>query len=410
MTKPPDRLAPSDDTGAGIAPVTICFPFAGDSIGGSHVSLRGLIEDLDPERFRVLVVPEVPDGRIATFFEGFQQTANPARPARPFVPNERFNLAKFGSTFAGMPARVSLLREQGVDIVHTNDGRTHATWAVAAKLAGAELLWHHRGDPEAMGLRLLAPLLATRVLTVSRFSLPTGRIWSAAHKADVVFSPFDTCVTADRAAARRQIIGKAGLPDDALILGYFGSIIARKRPLLFVDAIAELRRWMTRPVYGVIFGEAELPEMEQVLQAHIAQSGMGDAIRLMGYCTPGHEWIAGCDQLIVPAVGEPLGRTLVEAMLVRTPVVATRSGGNPEALADNVGCLVEPESPAALAVGVMELLANPRETALMVGRAEISARERFSKSRHVASVTRVYEELTRSRKRPRIKTGIWPKG
>ncbi len=410
MMHAPNHLAQSPAAKAGMETITICFPLAGDTIGGSHVSLRGLIQDLDPARFRIIVVPEVPDGKIATFFEKFEQIADPARPAVSFVPNERFNLAKFGSTIAGAPLRMSFLRKQDVDIVHTNDGRTHATWAVPARLAGAALLWHHRGDPGALGLRLLAPALASKVLTVSRFSLPKAKIWSAAHKADVVFSPFDTSLTANREAARRQVITKADLPDDALILGYFGSIIDRKRPLLFVDTVAELRRRITRPVYGLIFGEAESPAMEQSLQKHIIRSGMQDHIRMMGYCTPGHEWIAGCDQLIVPAVGEPLGRTLVEAMLVRTPVVATRSGGNPEALFDDAGYLVEPESPVALADGVMESLSNPAQTAAMVDRAERSSRERFSRQRHVTSVINVYEELVRLRRRPRAKTEFWPKG
>ncbi|WP_435418768.1 glycosyltransferase family 4 protein [Parerythrobacter aurantius] len=400
-----EHLLASSGAKSGVAPTTVCYPLSGDSIGGSHHSLRGLVEDIDPARFRILIVPEVPDGKIAAFFAGFEQIPDPARPESSFIPNEKFNPAKFASTFAGLPQRVAMLREQGVDIVHTNDGRSHATWALAARLAGAPLLWHHRGDPGAMGLRFLAPILASRVLTVSKFSLPTGGIFSAAHKAEVVFSPFDTSLTADRVAARRQIIVAAALPENALILGYFGSFIDRKRPLLFVDAVKELRRHQARPVYGLMFGEAEQPEMAQSLQTHIHRSGMGQTIRLMGYRTPGHEWIAGCDVLIVPATGEPLGRTLVEAMLVRTPVVATRSGGNPEALANDTGCLVDPESPEALASGVLKLLADPIETNRMIDRAEQSARERFSKKRHVASVTRVYEELTQCRPTRRVRTG-----
>jgi glycosyltransferase involved in cell wall biosynthesis len=69
-------------------------------------------------------------------------------------------------------------------------------------------------------------------------------------------------------------------------------------------------------------------------------------VKLMGYRSPGPFWIAACDQLVVPAVGEPFGRTLVEAMLVGTPVVAARSGGNMEALEGGMGLLVEPDDGA----------------------------------------------------------------
>ncbi|WP_338240831.1 glycosyltransferase family 4 protein [Aurantiacibacter hainanensis] len=385
---------PSAGRGATRSPqITICYPFAGDGIGGSHFSLRGLLNNLDPARYRVLIVPEVPNGKIATHFSGFEQIADPARRAVPFTPGEKFNSAKFFSTFSGIPARARFLREQGVDIVHSNDGRTHAVWALAARLAGARFLWHHRADPDALGLRLLAPLAASKVLTVSQFSLPKKQIWSAADKAEVVFSPFDTSIQADRGEARRRILDQAGLPENALVLGYFGSFVPRKRPLLFVDVIAELRSRHDRPIYGLMFGEAKIPEWDRRLRKHISDKGMEDAVRLMGFQSPGHEWIAGCDQLVVPAVSEPLGRTLVEAMLVGTPVVATRSGGNVEALAGECGLLVEAENAAALADGVEAVVDDPAATRKMVEHASISARERFSEARHAETIRRVYTEL-----------------
>lgn len=373
--------------------ITICYPFAGDSVGGSHFSLRGLLKNLDPAQYRVILVPEVSDGAIARHFADFDQLQDPAKQGGAFTPGEKFNVSKFLRTFSGLKDRVRFLRQHGVDIVHTNDGRTHATWSLAARLAGARLVWHHRADPDALGLRLLAPLAASRVLTVSKFSLPKKQLWSAAHKAEVVYSPFDTSIQADRDEGRRRILDHADLPEDALLLGYFGSFVPRKRPLLFVDAIAELRSRLDRPVYGLMFGEAKIPEMDRALRAHIRETGMQEAVRLMGFQSPGHEWIAGCDMLLVPAVSEPLGRTLVEAMIVKTPVVATRSGGNVEALAGERGLLVEPESAAALADGVEALLKDPDATQQMLDHAAVSARERFSERRHTETIRRVYSEL-----------------
>lgn len=373
--------------------MTICYPFAGDTVGGSHFSLRGLLENLDPARYHILLIPEVPDGNIAEFFSAFEQAADPARPKRAFTPGEKFSVSKFFRTLAGLRARIRILRELDVDIVHTNDGRTHANWALAAHLAGVPLIWHHRADPEALGLRFVAPLVASRVLTVSNFSLPKGRIWSAGPKSQVVYSPFDTTIEADREKARQRILKLANIPEDALVLGYFGSFISRKRPFLFVDVVARLRKRLDRPVFGLMFGEAIEPEMYMQLKEHIRRNANDEEVRLMGFQSPGYEWISGCDQLIVPAVGEPLGRTLVEAMLVGTPVVATRSGGNAEALADGTGVLVDAESVDSLADGVVSVLANPNRTRQMIERAQNSARERFSKETHATAVMRVYEEL-----------------
>src|SRR3546814_9239858 len=64
------------------------------------------------------------------------------------------------------------LQQRDVRIVHTNEGPMHVTWGPAARLAGRKLLWHHRSSPRAKGLRFLAPLLAHRVASVSRFAAP----------------------------------------------------------------------------------------------------------------------------------------------------------------------------------------------------------------------------------------------
>jgi glycosyltransferase involved in cell wall biosynthesis len=384
---------PMVDETASSRRLTICFPFSGENIGGSHVSVIGLLELLDKGRFRPIVVPEVPDGKMARFFTGFEQLPDPVQAGRMFVPGEAFGIGKFLGTLFGILPRARFLRRHGIDIVHVNDGRTSANWAVAARLAGARLVWHHRGDPDALGLRLAAPLLADRVLTVSSFALPKPGLWSAARKAAVVHSPFDVELRADRKQARAILDEELGLSPDTIVLGFFGAFVPRKRPLMFVDAIRALRAKLDRPVIGLLFGEARVPEMDKALRDHIAATGVSDCVRIMGYRSPGPQWIAACDQLLVPAIGEPFGRTLIEAMLVGTPVIATRSGGNVEALEGGFGVLVAPDDADAMAEGCARVVRNPALAAEMVAAADRDARNRFSTATHCALVSETYAKL-----------------
>lgn len=375
--------------------ITICYPFAGDSLGGSHHSLLGLLKGLDQTRYRLLLVVEKPGGRIAEHFAEFEVVADPCPPRASFEAGRSFNPAKFLSTFGGIRRRARFLREQGVDLVHTNDGRTHATWSLAAKLAGAKLVWHHRGDPTAKGLRWLAPRVADQIVTVSRFSLPPNKGSRAAREAQVVFSPFDVDFTVDRAAMRRQLLDELALPDDTLICGYFGLYLERKRPLGFIETIRILKGMTGRPVVGVMFGQAEHPELMAEMEQRIASPELGGAVRLMGYRSPGAAWIAACDQLLVPAIDEPLGRTLVEAMVVGTPVIATGSGGNPEAILDGLGVIVPPDDPQVMAMACATLAdAPPEKLAAMTERARQSACERFAARRHIAAIEAIYLRLT----------------
>lgn len=379
---------------AGSAPLRICYPFAGDELGGSHVSARGLMEQLDPADYRLLVVPEVPGGTIAQFFSAFAQVPDPARPRRSFVPGARFGLGKVLRAMAGVPRRVRFLRENAIDVVHSNDGRSHASWALAARLAGVRLIWHHRGDPDARGLRYVAPFLAHRIFTVSRFSLPQGSR-GAARAAQVVYSPFDTSVTADWAAMRRTLVEELGCAPDAVLCGWFGNFVQRKRPLEFVDAVERLGALLDKPVVGLMFGDPRNTEVGDTLPERIARVSGNAAVHMMGFRTPGHEWLAGCDLLLVPAAREPLGRTLVEAMLVGTPVVATDSGGNPEALEGGCGVLCPLDDAEAMARAAAGLLADPERLDAIRTRARGEARRRFSRENHVRQVTAAYEELAR---------------
>lgn len=384
---------PGSRTGAGdTGRVTVCYPFAGDSLGGSHHSLLGLLRSLNQQKFRPLIVLEKEAARLSEHFAGFEVVTDPASPRRSFEAGRPFGISEFGRTLPGLWRRSRFLRGQGVSIVHTNDGRTHAAWALAAKLGGCKLVWHHRGDPTARGLRFVAPHVADRILSVSRFALPRSR---AARKARVVYSPFQTDMPVDRAGMRQCLLDELALPDDALICGYFGNFIARKRPLAFIEAIARLRQIVDRPVAGLMFGEPAHSGLEAEMRDRMVSSELAGAVRPMGYRSPGWAWISGCDVLLVPAIDEPLGRTLVEAMLVGTPVVATRSGGNPEAIPDGLGVLVAPDDPGALAEGCAAIAADPEGTASMVARARAASRERFAEERHVTAVTAVYEELVR---------------
>lgn len=357
------------------------------------MSVLGLLQRLDPGRFRPIVVPAVPVGKIATLFSGFETIPDPASNSSLAAPGEPFGTMKFVRSLRGLPERIRLLRSRKVDIVHSNDGRTHASWALAAKLAGVPLVWHHRGDPTAAGLRLLAPLLASRVLAVSAFALPRPGLWSAAWKAEVVYSPFDTRLRVDRLEARRALASELGLSRNSLILGYFGSFVARKRPLVFIDTIARLRNKLDRPVVGVMFGEARDATMDKAVRDRIAHLDVSNTVHLMGYRTPGAHWIGACDQLVVPSVGEPFGRTLIEAMLVGTPIVAAQSGGNIEALRDGLGLLVQPDDPDAIADACIRLARESTLASAIAERAATDARSRFGEEKHCRRVSEIYGEL-----------------
>jgi glycosyltransferase involved in cell wall biosynthesis len=383
---------------AGADRLTIAFPFAGGAVGGSHISAVKLLKGLDRARFNPLVLVHRSIGPTIDLLESegiahepapLSEFFDPAAPDRlqqlVAIPRQTFQLARF-------------LQRRGVRIVHTNDGPMHATWALPARLAGADLVWHHRGNPRAAGLRFLAPWLASRVVSVSQFASPLPGIISAANRCTVVHSPFDTDVALPTDAAARRVsaeLAEAGIPANARLLGFFGHFISRKRPVEFVEMVSIIAA--ERPdlnVYGLMFGEALDADLYAGILNRAAKLGITDRIRIMGFRTPPEPWLKASEVMVVTAVDEPYGRTIIEAMLLGTPVVAAASGGNVEAIRHlETGVLVPADQPGAFAEAVIALLDEPAAAAAIAAAARTDALRRYGIDGHVKAISDIYTEL-----------------
>ncbi len=356
-------------------------------VGGSHLSALLLAEHLDRRQFQPVILLHRGDGPLQRHLADRGLEAVVAPPG----------IAPVGkrAIFRLLGARARFLREAGIDIVHSNEGLMHVLWSPAARLGGVRSIWHHRGNPGARGLRLLAPVTADRVLAVSQFAAPRAGMFSAAGKARVIHSPFDTAPDLDKAKRDAQAcLAALDVAPGTMVLGFFAHFSKRKRPLVFVDAIAAARSSLgRRPVLGLMFGDMLEPGLDVAVDAAIARHGLQRHVLRMGFRQPIEPWIAACHANVVPAVDEPLGRTLIEAMLIGTPVIASRSGGNPEAIRDNeTGLLVRPDDPDAMARAIVHLT-QPGVAARLARAASRDARARFGIARHVSAISDVYREL-----------------
>jgi len=83
--------------------------------------------------------------------------------------------------------------------------------------------------------------------------------------------------------------------------------------------------------------------------------------------------------LVNPSLSESFGMTLVEAMMHRVPVVATKVGGMPYIVdPERTGLLVDPASPPALAAAICEILGDRERSRRMGDAGRLRAIERFS--------------------------------
>jgi glycosyltransferase involved in cell wall biosynthesis len=381
----------------------ICFPFIGDEIGGSHISAIRLIRGLNENGIRTLVALHNTSGHLAAFLTKIGIRFEQA-PVSPLFSEERTRSRMAAACrLAGQAAfsavgRARFLASRGVYIVHTNDGRVHLQWALPARLSGARQVWHHRGDPDAVGVNLFAGLVASHVIAVSEFARPNRPAVNFSGRLSVVYSPFESTIDiSKRAQFRDTLLNILGCDPTTGLLGYFGLLIDRKRPLEFVEAVAAFSRaHPRRPVMGLLFGAAgtDPPDIEDQVMRKAAELGIGDRIRLMGFRTPVEPWLMAVDVLLVPAVREPFGRTLIEAMLLGTPVIASDDGGNREAIEHGrTGILVPPGRAEAFVLPVYRLLTDKRFRDDITGNARRKAVATYGAETHVRRVMEIYESL-----------------
>ena len=135
-------------------------------------------------------------------------------------------------------------------------------------------------------------------------------------------------------------------------------------------------------------------EERPLLVRLIDELELSDSVRLVGTTDGPSPLLSGSDVFVNPAWAEAFPYTILEAMSLELPIVATDVGGSGEAIEDEVtGRLVPPHDASSLAGAIVALLTDPTRARELGRAAGARYRERFTVERMVAGVRSVYAEL-----------------
>ena len=376
------------------SPRRVLFPFVGDTVGGSHISALELVEGLDSSRFMPIVA--VHKGGILSSYlsgRGIGGVWAPELGLDPFTGKLLWDMI---ATFLTVVRLVRFLRRYRIGIIHTHDARMHFLWGLAAKLTNARFVLHMRARVQSrIGISCR---FADSIILISEYCRG-GVPAKVSRKVQVVRNPFRLpCPGNCRVQCRDRLISAAPKSVGTIaIVGYVANFMHRKRPEVFVEMAARLRDRFGNHWFFPMFGETDGMRVDAVtdsVKRKIAELGLTSSCVLMGPRFPIEPWIMGCDVLVVPAVGEPFGRTLVEAMLCGTPVVAADDGGHREIVRHREdGLLARADDASAFADAVGSLYRDPEMAKRISATAMVRAMNRYSIESHVERVQAIYDSL-----------------
>jgi glycosyltransferase involved in cell wall biosynthesis len=162
-----------------------------------------------------------------------------------------------------------------------------------------------------------------------------------------------------------------------------------KRVDLFIEAVRAARR-DDPSIRGYVAGEG--PERER-LERLAADSG----VALLGARRDVLELVAAAGAMCLPSEAEALPMSILEAMALSRPVVATDVGGTPDQVIDGeTGRLVPPGDAAALTRALLALAADPARADAMGAAGRRLQQQRFTGEAMVDGYERAFREAAGS--------------
>tara|TARA_B100000963_G_scaffold260194_1_gene228457 strand:+ start:5176 stop:6291 length:1116 start_codon:yes stop_codon:yes gene_type:complete len=366
---------------------TICYPFVGDSIGGSHKSTITLIKSLQHTRrdlsLRVLVFSA--NDEFRDYLSGER------------IPFDDIDLKLGSSSKLGIIIDIArsffkvrkYLHKEKIDIVHTNDLRINLIFLIVCKIFRIKHLWHQRTSmPQSyLGQRIF--LSCDKFVTVSNYisNQILGKFDD--EKISRVYNPIDT-----RMCSKKDILKRSeSLTKKTIVVGYIANITSQKNPDVFVELAKIAKLQKNHRFEFVMIGRVNSDFLNQI-ELEKKQGRLDKNFRVMGFRKEIDDCLSKIDFLIVTAEGDGFGRTIVESMRAGVLVLALNSGGHTEIIQDGIdGILIEELNAKKFMYRLLEISNDKNLYQTMLIEAHKKTKIHFTTKQHVQEISEIYKEI-----------------
>lgn len=192
----------------------------------------------------------------------------------------------------------------------------------------------------------------------------------------------------DKTDLRREIFQTKGA-DETCILS-IAELHERKGLRFLIEAFANLHAKNPKIKLGIV---GEGPERSN-LEAQIKELKMEDHIKLNGRKKEIPQILKAADIFVLPSRREAFGLVILEAMISKLPVIASRTGGIPEIIESGKnGFLTEPEDSASLEKFMKNLITSLEKRATIGAAGFKTVTEKFSATKMAQEYAKIYATI-----------------
>jgi glycosyltransferase involved in cell wall biosynthesis len=310
------------------------------------------------------------------------------------VPIKRnYNIAAHARAFVAL---TRLMRRERYEVVHTHTPIASLIGRAAARLSRVPVVlytahgfyFHERMKPHARRFFVMLEKAAGRVTDFTftqsaedcedAVALGIARRDKILHIGNGVdLERFDR----RRLAAERDAIrAELGIDVDRPVACIVGRLVREKGYLELIEAFSDVKRHLPDALLIAVGGAlaSDHDDASADIFRAARETGLAESIRFLSFQKWVERILAASDLFILPSHREGMPRSLLEAMAMGLPVVATNIRGSREAVIEGrTGRLVEVGDVRGLADAITRLLADPGLRARYGDAAEAVAKERF---------------------------------
>ena len=299
----------------------------------------------------------------------------------------------------------AVARRRRIEVVHANSVRAGLIAVLAARLGAPPVVTQvHDCLPDTRAARIVRRVLvrgSAAIVAVSEYAARAFVTGLEPAPVDVLYNPIDLRRFDRSACSRERARAALDLEPDCPLVG----VVAQITPWKGQDvAIRAFRAVVDRlpDARLVLVGEVRFagddvrfdnPAYRAGLERLVAELGLAERVDFWGQRDDVPTVVAALDVVALPSWEEPMGRIVLEARAMGTPVVVTAVGGAAELVQDGVdGLVVDPHDPPAWSAALLRLLLDPDERRSFGARGSVAVR-RFAQEEFVARLEAVYRRV-----------------